>query len=184
MGTPTVIYAGDTVKWNQPSTSSYASSAGWTCAFDLRHNSGNDALTVAGVSDGSGGWNFTITAAQSAALHIDYHWYQITVSKNGERYTLETGEIQLVGNLPASGANFDGRSQTEIDLEAVQTAIRARITGGEVQEYSIGNRSLKKISVNDLMNLELRLKSDLAAERRKKRIEQGLDSGRSVYVKF
>ena len=184
MSTPTVIYAGDTVKWNQPSTSTYASSAGWACAFDMRHNSGNDALTIAGVADGSGGWNFTITAAQSAALHIDYHWYQITVTKSGERYTLETGEIQLVGNLPASASNFDGRSQTEIDLEAVQAAIRARVAGGEVQEYSIGNRSLKKISVTDLINLEVRLKGDLAAERRKKRVEQGLDSGRSVYVKF
>lgn len=184
MTTPTVIYAGDTVKWNQGSTGTYSSSGGWTCTFDLRHNSGNDALTITGVSDGAGGWNFTITATQSANLHIDYHWYQITVSKTGERYTLETGEIQLVGNLPASNANYDGRSQIEIDLEAVQAAIRARVVGGEVQEYSIGNRSLKKISVTDLINLEIRLKSDLAAERRKKRVEQGLDSGRSVYVKF
>lgn len=184
MGTPTVIYAGDTVKWNQPSTSLYSSSAGWTCTFSLRHNTGNDALNITGVSDGSGGWNFTITAAQTAGLHIDYHWYQVVVTKSGERFTIETGEIQLVGNLPASASNFDGRSQTEIDLEAVQAAIRARIAGGEVQEYSIGNRSLKKISVNDLINLELRLKNDLAAERRKKRVEQGLDSGRSVYVKF
>jgi hypothetical protein len=184
MGVPTSIYAGDTVKFNIPATPDYASNQSWVGTFVLKHNTGNDSITATGVADGTGGWNFTLTAAQTAPLHVDSHWYQLYVTKAGERYTLEQGEVRILGNI-AVGTNYDGRSQAQIDLEAVQAEMRGRLNGGNgAQEYTIGNRSLKKIPMADLISLESKLKADVAREKRAERIAKGLDSGRAVYVRF
>ncbi len=184
MNVPAIIYAGDTVKWNEPATADYSSAAGWTATFALRHATGNDALNITGVADGVGGWNFTITAVQSAGLHVNGHYWQIAVTKDGERYTLGTGTLETKANIPASGNTYDGRSQAQIDLEAVRAEMRARITGGSVQEYTIGNRSLKKIPMADLIALETKLKADVARDARADRMAKGMNSGRAVYVRF
>ena len=184
MTIPALIYAGDTVKWNQPATESQSSTASWVATFVLRHQTGNDALNLTGVADGSGGWDFTITATQSAALHPETHWYQLVVTKATERYTLATGSTIVATNMPASGNTYDGRTQAQQDLDALRAEMRARISGGSVQEYSIGNRSLKKMPMPDLIALESKLKADVVLENRRKRIAEGLDSGRSTYIRF
>lgn len=184
MNVPALIYSGDTVKWNEPATADYSSTASWVATFSLKHADGNDALTVTGVADGAGGWNFTLTAVQTATLHASIHWWQLVVTKAGERYTLGTGDLAVQGDIPASGNHYDGRSQSQIDLDAVRAAMRARIAGGEVQEYSIGNRSLKKMPMADLIALETKLKADVARENRADRLAKGLNSGRSVFVRF
>jgi hypothetical protein len=184
MNVPALIYAGDTVKWNEPATPEYSSAAGWVASLALRHATGNDALTVSGVADGAGGWDFTLTTTQTAQLHANGHWWQVTVTKDGERYTLGTGKLEVAGNIPASGSTYDGRTQSQIDLDAVRAEMRARITGGGVQEYSIGNRSLKKMPMADLIAMETKLKADVARDARADRLAKGMNSGRSVYVRF
>jgi len=184
MNVPALIYAGDTVKWNETATAEYSSTSGWVASFALRHSTGNDALTIAGVADGSGGWNFTITAVQSAGLHANGHWWQLTVTKAAERYTLATGTLDVKANIPAAGNTYDGRTQAQIDLDAVRAAMRAIVTGGAAQEYSIGNRSLKKMAMSDLIALETKLKADVAREARADRLAKGMNSGRAVYVRF
>lgn len=184
MNVPQLIYAGDTVKWNEPATPEYSSATGWAATFSLRHTTGNDALNITGTSDGAGGWNFLITATQTAALHVDSHYWQMVVTKGSERFTVGTGKIETQANIPATNATYDGRTQFEIDLDAIRAEMRARIAGGSVQEYSIGNRSLKKMPMADLIAMETKLKADVAREVRRKRMAQGLDSGRAVYVRF
>ena len=184
MTIPALIYAGDTVKWNQPGTDLYTSTGGWAATFVLRHQTGNDSLTLTGVSDGAGGWDFTITATQSAGLHPETHWWQSVVAKAAERFTLGTGSVIVAANMPASGNTYDGRSQAQIDLDALRAEMRARISGGSVQEYSIGNRSLKKMPMPDLIALETKLKADVVLENRRKRLAEGLDSGRTTYIRF
>ncbi len=185
MNVPAIIYAGDTVKWSEPATADYSSTTGWVASFVLRHATGNEHLSaITGVADGAGGWNFTITATQSAQLDTNGHWWQLTVSKDGERYTLGTGKLEVKANIPAAGNTYDGRTQAQIDLDAVRAEMRARITGGSVQEYSIGNRSLKKMPMADLIAMETKLKADVAREARADRLAKGMNSGRAVYVRF
>jgi hypothetical protein len=106
------------------------------------------------------------------------------VSAGSERFTISTGSMEVQANVAVTTGAFDGRTQFEKDLDAIRAEMRARIEGGSVQEYSIGNRSLKKMPMADLIALETKLKSDVARETRRKRIAQGLDSGRAVYVRF
>lgn len=184
MGVPASIYAGDTVKFNIPATTDYSSTTSWVGTFTLKHDTGNDAISVTGVADGSGGWDFTLTATQTAGFHVETHWWQLYVTKAAERYTLSQGSLQVFANIPTAGNTYNGRSQAQIDLEAVQAEMRARISGGGVQEYTIGNRSLKKVPMADLIALESKLKADVARDLRADRIAKGLNSGRAVYVRF
>lgn len=185
MGVPTSIYAGDTVKFNIAATTDYSSSNSWAATFVLKHNTGNDNINVSGVADGVGGWDFTLSATQTAGFHAQEHWYHLSVSKASERFTIGQGTIRVLANIPAAGNTYDGRSQAQIDLDAVRAEIRGRLNGGSgAQEYTIGNRSLKKIPMADLIALESKLRADVSREARAERIAKGLNSGRAVYVRF
>ncbi len=183
MNIPGLIYAGDTVQWSDPATPLY-NSASWTRTVSLRHATDADALNIVGVAAAGGGWDFTITATQSAALGTGTVYWQDYMSSGSIRNTVGTGVITVKPNLVAATGAFDGRSQAQIDLDALRAEMRARVTGGSVQEYSIGNRSLKKMPMADLIALETKLKADVAREARADRLAKGMNSGRAVYVRF
>jgi hypothetical protein len=182
MNLPLQIRIGDTVKWSEPAVGDYSAPT-YTRTVSLRQATGSITIDVVGVANGSG-WDFTLTAAQSATLAAGDVYAQDYVTLGGERYTLADGTIKALGNLAAAAGAFDGRLQSEKDLAAVQAAIRAKIAGGDVQEYSIGGRSLKKIPVADLIALENKLKADVASEKRAARVAAGLPSGRNLFVRF
>lgn len=181
MNIPSFFYAGDTIKWSEDPIDGKPSST-WTMVYAIKHASGNDATTVTGVANDSGGWDFTISATASASLHVTKHWWQVYISHSSERYTQGQGTLQVLANIPGDGANYDGRSQIEIDLDAVEAEIRARATGGATIEYSIGNRSLKKESISRLLELRSALRTDLAREKQAKRLSEGV--GRSIGIRF
>lgn len=183
MNIPALIYAGDTVQWSEVATPLY-SSATWTRTVSLRHATDADALNVVGVAAAGGGWDFTITAAQSAALGAGTVYWQDYMSSGATRNTVGNGTMTVKANLVAATGAYDGRTQAQIDLEAVRAAMRAIVTGGATQEYSIGNRSLKKMSMPDLIALETKLKADVARDARADRLAKGMNSGRSVFVRF
>ena len=183
MNIPAIFFAGDTVKWSEPALPNYTS-ADWTRTVSLRHGTDADVLNIVGVAATGGGWDFTITATQSATLGTGTVFVQDAVSKDGERFTVANGTVMVRANMAATTGAFDGRSQAQIDLDALRAEMRARITGGSVAEYTIGNRSLKKMPMTDLIALETKLKADVAREKRADRLAAGLNSGRNVFVRF
>lgn len=48
-------------------------------------------------------------------------------------------------------------------LTAVETAIEARLAGGAVDSYQIGNRNLKYVSLKELYDIRDRLKREISA---------------------
>lgn len=182
MNIPAQIYAGDTVKWSEDATEGRSSGDGWTMVCVSKDGAGHDAVTTNGVANASGGWDFTIADEVTALFTVGRHYWQIYVTKNGERYTVDSGSFDVLASVALGGNTFDGRTQAEKDLEAVKTEIRARATGGMTVEYTIGTRSLKKESISRLLELKSALEADVARERQAKRLSAGI--GRSVFVRF
>lgn len=186
MNIPQQITSGDSVTWSDSAALDAAgntiSSPEWSLVYTLR---GPTALTLNATASG-GGWTTTMTTAQSATLSPGTYYWQASASRGADRVTLASGSVSIVANLAytVNPAIFDGRTQAQKDLEAVRAAMRAVISGGATQEYSIGNRSLKKMPMSDLIALESKLKADVVLEQRRKRIAEGLDSGRSTYIRF
>lgn len=190
MNIPAQIRAGDTVKWRDVAGadafgSPVSSGAGWTLTYYLRFDKNNEGATVIGTTYGQG-WEFTISQATSTTFDAGQWYWQAEATKSGEHITLGAGQLEVLAGLSYAGtpAAFDGRSQAQQDLDAVQAAIRALVSGGVVQEYTIGNRRLKKYELSDLMQLEAKLKAEVKREQQAELIANGLGNPHNLFVRF
>ena len=189
MKIPSQIRAGDTIKWRDDagadSLGNAITSATWTLTYYLRFDHNNEGATVVGTAYGSG-WEFTISQATSAAFDTGQWYWQAEATKSGEHVTLGAGQLKVLPSLSYTGSPtaFDGRSQAQIDLDAVDAAIRAIVTGGVVRQYSIGNRSLSKYDLSDLLALQSQLKAQVVREQKAELIANGLGNPHNLFVRF
>jgi hypothetical protein len=173
MQIPTQLTAGDSVSWRDPALTAQGvgiSPTAWGLSYSLRGPlaAGVDLI---GASDGTR-WSFTLTAAQTAAFNASPStllWYwQASATFATQRITVARGVLRVKPNLAllATSATFDGRSQAEKNLVAIETEIQARIEGGATLEYTIGQRSLKREPMEALMALRTQWRRIVAGERR------------------
>jgi hypothetical protein len=175
---------GDSLTWLDASTTdslgNAVTSATWVLTYAIR---GPTVLTLTGSASGDG-WTTSITAAQSGAFTTGTYFWQAYATKALERLTLSSGSFKVQDNLSTATSGFDGRTQSKQDLDAVQAAMRAMISGGAVQDYVIGNRQVKKMLMADLIKLEAKLKADVVRETKASAIANGLGNPHNMYVRF
>ena len=96
MNIPKKIYAGTTIKWRDdsavgPLNESITSGTGnWTLTYYLRTNVTHEGHTVVGTSYGTG-WEFTISATDSAAFDAGDWFFYAEATKGSEKFTLGNG---------------------------------------------------------------------------------------------
>ena len=189
MNIPAQITAGDTVKWRDVATKdnlgNVIDSSAWTLTYYLRTDKANHGATIVGVAYGSG-WESTISATTSAAFDAGHWFWQAIASQGSTKITLGAGGIDVAAALNYTGnpGAFDGRSQAHQDLDAVDAAIRAIVTGGVVQEYMIGGRRLKKYDLAELQVLRSRLIAEVKREQAAASVAQGLGNPHNLFVRF
>ncbi len=189
MNIPSEIRAGDTIQWRDvegvDNLGNTVSSAAYTLTYYLRFNAASEGATVVGTAYGTG-WEFSIAAATSAGFDAGTWYWQAVATKTGSTITLGSGQSTVLAALSYSGTPgaLDGRSQAQKDLDAVQAAIRTIVSGGVAKEYTIGNRSLKKYDLTDLLALETKLKADVNREQKAQLIANGLGNPFNLFVRF
>lgn len=183
MRIPKQINKGDSLAWKDDSTidelGNTIDSSEWALSYVF---AGATSLTLVSSNDGSG-WATSITAAESGALAAGFYYWQAIATKNTEKKTLGRGRVEILPSLVGASDGYDGRTQARKDLESVQAAIRALVTGGS-KEYTIGNRSFKKIDLAELMVLESKLKFDVVQEEKQEAIKNGLGNPHRLGVRF
>lgn len=187
---PSKWMAGDTLSWTNCSTTDYlgneiSSTEGWALSYFLRKSgaAADDVIEVEGEDGDDGGWEFIIDADIAAEIVAGTYAWAARATKTTSTITIATGQSVVTPNINED-ASFDGRSQAKQDLEAVQTAMRAIISGGAVAEYTINGRSLRKIPMEDLIKLESKLKNEVIREERADKIAQGLGDPKNLFVRF
>jgi len=186
---PSTIRAGDTVKWRDDASTDVfgneVTSSDWTLKYYLRTNTASEGATITGSAYGTG-WEFTIAASTSADFDAGNWYWTAVATKDSEVITLGNGSLTVEAALTYSGTPgaYDGRTQAQKDLDAVQAAIRAIVDGGVVQEYRIGTRNLKKYDLPDLIQLEGKLKAEVKREQQAELIANGLGNPRNMFVRF
>lgn len=161
-------------------------SVDWTLTYYIRFNRNNHGATAVGSAYGQG-WQFTLSSATTDGFHAeDTGYWQAVATMAGEKITLGAGQFEVDENLYYTGtpAAVDNRSQAQKDLDAVQAAIRAIISGGAVAEYTIGSRRLKKMEMADLIQLESKLKAEVKREQAATMVANGLGSPHNLFVRF
>jgi hypothetical protein len=187
---PSIIVAGTTVEWVDEATTAgineTISSPDWTLEYYLRTNTASEGHTVTGTQyANSTGWQFTISSTDSANFDAGNWFWAARAFKSGKVFEIGTGELEVKQSLQYSGtpSAIDNRTQTEKDLDAVTACIRALIED-KAQEYSIGNRTFKRVDIKELRAREAELKSRVASEKRYSYISQGLGDPKNLYVRF
>ena len=188
MKIPSQIRAGDTIKWRDEAgvdnLGNEITSASWTLTYYLRTNTASEGATVVGSAYGTG-WELTIAAATSAGFDAgDWYWQAIATS-GSEKVTLGAGQLEVLAALSYAGTPgaFDGRSQAQQDLDAVQAAIRSIVSGG-AKQYTIGSRSFTKLDLSELMERESKLKAEVKREQMADLIANGLGNPHNLFVRF
>ena len=186
MNIPKQLRAGDSITWteNPFSDAQFGAidSATWTLTVAIRGGVSEDIVGEAEAS--SKGWTFEIDLDTTANFQVGIVYWQAYAEKDGSRVTVGSGQIRVLANIGAASSSYDGRSQAVKDLEAVQAAMRAMISGGAIQDYTIGNRSVRKMTMADLITLENKLKREVADESVAESIANGLGNPRNLFVRF
>ena len=188
MNIPSQIRAADTIQWRDDAgvdnLGNAISSSDYTLTYYLRTNTATEGATVVGSAYGTG-WEFTIASGTSIGLNAGQWYWQAVATKTGSTVKLGAGQLAVLAALNYTGTPgaVDGRSQAQIDLDAVQTAIRT-IVSGRSKQYSIGSRSFTNLDLSELMERESRLKSDVKREQMADLIANGLGNPHNLFVRF
>ena len=187
---PSEIVAGTTIEWVDEATTAgineTISSPDWTLEYFLRTNTASEGHIATGTQyQNSTGWQFTISATDSAGFDAGNWFWSARAFKSGKVFEIGSGELVVKQSLQYTGtpAAIDNRTQTEIDLDAVTAAIRA-IIDDKASEYSIGNRRFKRIDLPELRAREAELKARVFSEKRYSLKSQGLGDPKNLYVHF
>ena len=189
MKIPAQIRAGDTVTWRDDAArdnlGNAIDSGSWSLTYYLRTNTVSEGAIVTGTAYGTG-WQFTISQATTAGFDAGQWYWQAEARNSGVHHTIGSGQLEVLAGLSYSGTPgaFDGRSQAQKDLDAVQAAIRSIIAGGAVAEYTIGSRRLKKMEMADLLALEGKLKAEVKREQAAQLMANGLGNPHNLFVRF
>ena len=189
MTVPAQITAGSTVQWIEPAATDPAgdpaTSASWTLQITFRTNTAGEGATVTGSARSDGGWDVALSAATTSSWTAGTWYWQTRITSGSDVVIVGSGTTTITPSLAFTGdpTAFDGRSQAEQDLEAVQTAIRAIISKG-AKQYSIGSRSYTSQDLGQLMQREAQLKAIVARERAAEKAAQGLGDPMNMFVRF
>lgn len=140
---PQQIVAGDSLSWTRSFTD-YPASAGWVLAYALRNYQQkiNFPATASGDS-----FAISVDATTTAGWAPgSYEWIAF-VTLGSQRVTVATGQIDITPNL-AIDSPVDGRSHNRKVYDNICAALEGRT---DVEEYTIGGRTLRKMSIKDLL---------------------------------
>ena len=183
------IRAGDSIVWRDDPAVDYlgdaVTSASYSLSYFLRTNTASEGATVTATAYGTG-WQSAISATTSAAFDAGTWYWQAIATAGATKVTLGSGQLEVLAALNYTGTPgaLDGRSQAQQDLDAVSAAIRSMIAGGGVQKYTIGSRSVEKMTLSDLLTLESRLKAEVARELKAEMVANGLGNPHAMFVRF
>jgi len=174
------LIAGTTLDFLTTLSADYPASA-WTLTWSLRGPQSIDIVAIASGND----YRTQQSAAQTALWPAGVYSFVGRVQNvAGVVAEVLRGRTKVLPNIPQQAAGYDGRTTAEIQLEAVQAEITARVTGGATVEYTIGSRSLKKEPLAALLALRTQLMLQIAQSRRAEAIASGLGDPTKKFVRF
>lgn len=179
---PLMIVAGDTLTW-QKTLLAYSASDGWTLNYRLIN--GTTHLDFSSMPSGSD-FLINVPAATSAAYAPgEYAWQSYVTNVAGQRFTIETGRIEVKPNWAAITDALDSRSKAKQILDSLEDAwVTAAATRAYVFEYRVAGRLMRFATRQEWIAEMDYWRRQVALEDRAAKIAAGMDSGRKVYVRF
>jgi len=181
-GIPGYLVIGDRWVWKRTDLGGDYDPALYTLSYSLRRYGSGDEVTVTATASGT---EYLVAVASTTTDDHYAGWYEwqayITRDSDSERFTVDTGRVELVTNRDANPD--DPRNHNRRMLDLLTTAIEA-LAAKTHRSYSIGDRSM---TYTDLP--ELREQRDLYASRvdgdeRAERAARGEGGGHRIRVRL
>lgn len=161
---PSRLVAGDTWQWTRQDHPEFSIASGWTLSYLILGPVNLTWLPAWITQDGST-WTITIPADKTAVLETRadgarYRWSAVMTGSGtyaGWRRVIKQGDF-LIFPDPATAGEGDFQSQAERDLDAVNAVLSGRITA-DIEEYTIGGRSVRKMALAELLKLRTQLEA-------------------------
>lgn len=135
-------------------------------AWQLRlHMRGAGQMDLEAVGDGAA-HQFEALGTVTADWTAGTHWWAVRAESDGDLVELARGQIEILPDITAAEAGFDGRSENEKALDAINAVLGKRATIDQ-ERYRINNRELYRMSVKDLLKLRDHFVKLVARERGK-----------------
>lgn len=151
---PLAFTAGDSLKWTR-GFPEYPASDGWTLAYVLNNQSNRYAVASGDITADADVFDVAIPSTETKNWVPGYYlWVAVlTNTGTGQRVTGAAGRVIVQADILDATAPVDTRAHVEIALENVRITLSGRATDG-VQEYKIGDRELRRYTIDELIKLE------------------------------
>lgn len=156
--TQKTITAGNSVAWTI-SLDDYPASDSWALSYILLNST--TKITISSSADGDD-HAVDLAAVTTAAYTAGEYEYTAMVTDGTDRYTVETGIITIMPD-PSALSTYDGRSHAKKVLDALELLLEGKASD-DAASYAIGNRSLTKMSPDELMMWRDRYRAEYRKE--------------------
>lgn len=126
------------------------------------HLRGASAINLTASAEGAGHL-IEADAATTSGWAPGTYWWALRADGDGVVVDIEDGRLTIAPNLVAAQAGYDGRSHARRVLDAIEAVIEGRASRDQ-QSYTIGNRSLQRTPIADLLSLRAKYRAEVAAE--------------------
>jgi hypothetical protein len=180
-GEPDEIVSGDLVQWRRDDLD-YSNSA-YTLQYRARFGKDADvSLSFDATADGLG-FLVSLPSATTEKWVPGEYPYQILIQRNSdsERIRIGSGTFTVVGDFDDGSGEV--RTHAKLMLDRIEALLEGRALD-TVDNYSIGNRSLTKMSVSELTSWRSYYLSEVESEEQIARARQGKKGGNSFQIRF
>lgn len=134
----------------------------WVLTVLLR---GKQTVDLVATADGSQ-HRLSATAAQTATWLAGDYWYSMRATRGDDVVEVETGSITVMPDMLTLTDGYDGRSQAQVALDAINAVLAKRATLDQ-QRYRINNRELYRESMTELLKLRSFYRLEVKREQQK-----------------
>ena len=184
---PTKFTAGDLVSWKKEASACLdnegnecKASDGWTLSYALVSSS--TQITFSAIADGDD-YKIELSPSTTASYSPGIYKWQAYVTKDSDRYMVDSGTIEILPNYAAQTSGYDDRSYAQKIYEACEALILNRATKGQA-ELLVGGEVLSSFPLHRLLELRDKYKAIWEMEKRAERISNNLGHPGNVYVRF
>lgn len=136
----------------------------WALSVLLR---GPASISLPGVAEGTQ-HRLQAPAATTAGWAPGVYWYTMRATRGADVVEVESGQLEILPDLAAAGAEYDGRTHAERTLESILAVIEKRATLDQ-ERYRINNRELYRTPIADLLKLRDLYRAEVRREQAAKR---------------
>ena len=182
-GEPLEIVVGDFLQWKRSDIAVDYPTATHSAEYVARITGGGSNEIKLPATEQSGYYLFTVDSDTSADFDAGkYHWQlEITQTSSGNRIVVDTGDFEAIPDMDDNQA--DPRIHAEIMVDKIETILQGK-ADSDVSNYSIGGRSITKMTFEELMDARDRFRAEVVQHNNRELVKKGKSNGATVKVRF